>query len=335
MRATLVAVMAMMILLLAAPMAAADPPGATNYQSEVVEIEPPVEGISLEIVGGDSFISLTVAPGIAVAVTGYSGEPYLRFLADGTVEENVKAPSKYVNEDRFGRAELPDGVDAAAPPDWDVVASNGSYAWHDHRTHWMNPIAPPGRGPGDTVAEGVVPLSVDGVEVDVTVASVWQPAPNVVPVVVGFALGLALALSVMRIRSLAPVLLLVLAVAAVVVGGTAYRSVPGETQPPWSLFVFPLVSFLIAVAVSYPKWLGPFGDVVRRQHTVLVVLAALELVAWGILHWSWLWAPVLPTSLPFWLDRLVAASVLVGGAGIAVAALAAARRPSRPSLEAA
>lgn len=320
-RSLILAGLALLWWLLAVSPALADPPGPTDYKSEVVEIEPAVAGIEVEIIGGDSFVLLTVESGIAVEVAGYDGEPYLRFPGDGTVEENRNAPSKYINEDRFGRTELPEGVDASAVPEWEIVSGGGSFAWHDHRTHWMNPAAPPGGGPGDTVAEGVIPLLVDGAEVDVTVVSVWQPAPSLIPVVAGFWLGLIAALAVVRWQFLAGSMLLGLAAAALATGSAAYLSVPGETQPPWSLFVFPLVSFLIAIAVAYPKRWGQWGELVHRRQSLLVLVAAFELMAWGFLHWSWLWRAILPTSLPFWLDRAVAASVLIGAAGVAVAAL--------------
>ena len=173
--------------------AAADPAGPTDYLSEVVEIDPDSGGFEIEVIGGDSFVLLTVAEGVAVDVVGYSGEPYLRFLSDGTVEENRLAPSKYLNDDRYARDEVPEHADARAAPDWVVVARDGSYAWHDHRTHWMNEVPPPGRGPGDRVAEGVVPLLVDGAEVDISVVSVWQPPPSLWPVTGGFTTGLLLA----------------------------------------------------------------------------------------------------------------------------------------------
>jgi hypothetical protein len=314
----------------ALPAAVADPPGPTDYQSEVTKIEPGISGIGVEIVGGDSFVRLTANSGVEVEVTGYVGEPYLRFLADGTVEENLVSPSKYINEDRYARAEVPERADATAAPEWEAVASNGSFAWHDHRTHWMNPVAPPGRGPGDQVAEGVVPLLVDGVEVDVTVVSIWQPAPSMVPVLLGFVIGAGLVFGVIKWRSLASLAVLGLSLSALVVGGAAYLSVPSETKPPWSLYVFPLVSLLVALSVAYPKLLGRFADTLRRQRTMLVLLAALELVAWGILHWDWLWRAILPTSLPFWIDRFVTAMILVGAAGVAAAALLQAGQQAGP-----
>jgi hypothetical protein len=320
-RLTLAVCLAAAWLVITAPAALADPPGPTTYQSEVVEIEPAASGFAVEIIGGDSFVLLTADAGVTVEIVGYNGEPYLRFLPDGSVEENAASPSKYVNEERFGRVALPDDVDATAAPDWEVVAANGSFAWHDHRTHWMNPVAPPGRGPGDQVAEGVVPMLVDGVGVDVTVVSIWQPAPPPLPAMSGLLFGAGLGFAAIRRRPLASLVALGLAAAALVVGAVAFLSVPAETVPPWSLYVFPLVSFLIALAVAYPKWLGRFGDTVRRQRTLLLLLVAFELVAWGILHWDWLWLAILPTNLPFWLDRFVAATVLVGSGGVAVAAL--------------
>ncbi len=307
--------------------AEADPPGPTDYLSEVTEIEPAVSGIQVKVVGGDSFVLLSVDSGINVDVVGYSGEPYLRFRADGVVEENRLSPSKYQNEDRFAIAAIPTEADADAVPDWVVVADDGSFAWHDHRTHWMNDVPPPGRGPGDQVAEGVVPLLVDGVEVDVTVMSVWQDPPSSLPAMLGFTLGLFLLYAAVRRRGRVIVrIVLGLAVAAAFVGGVAYLSVPAETAPPWSLWVFPATSSTLAavVVVGADRW-----AFVARQERTLVLLAALELVGWGIAHWSWLWPAVLPTALPFWLDRFVASAVLVGALGAAAAVVVTAAAPGR------
>ena len=305
--------------------AAADPPGPTDYLSEVTQVDPEVAGIEVEIIGGDSFVVLSVDPGVTVDVVGYAGEPYLRFLADGTVEENRLSPSKYLNEDRYAISEQPDDADPDADPVWVEVAGDGSFAWHDHRTHWMNDAPPPGRGPGDQVAEGVVPLMVDGAEVDVTVVSIWQQPPSALPVVLGFTLGLFMASAVVRRRGkLILGLVLSLALAATIVGGVAYLSVPAETAPPWSLWVFPVTSAALAGLVA----LGRGGSDVNRQRTLLLI-AALELVGWGVVHWDWLWLAVLPTTVPFWIDRFVASTVLIGAIGAAVAVVVAAAAPKR------
>ena len=303
--------------------AVADPPGPTDYLSEVVEVEPFVGGFEVEIIGGDSFVLLRVNGGTNVEVVGYQGEPYLRFLKDGTVEENSVSPSKYLNEERYG-GDLPAAADASAAPVWRVVADDGSYAWHDHRTHWMNPQPPPGLGPGDQVAEGVVPLLVDGVEVDVTVKSVWQRPPSPVPVAFGLTTGTAVAYAAFTWRRKQVVwVVLILAAAATVMGTTAYLSVPSETGPIWSLWVLPVTSLLFAGAVA----LGRSREgLFYRRRSVLLLVAAFELVAWGVLHWGWLWPAIIPTAAPFWLDRFVAAVVLAGSVGSAAAIVAAADR---------
>ena len=81
----------------------ADPAVPTDFATEVVGIEPATPTIDVGVVGGDSFVELTVEPGTAVVVLGYWGEPYLRFNSDGTVEENRRSPTVAENESRYGR----------------------------------------------------------------------------------------------------------------------------------------------------------------------------------------------------------------------------------------
>ena len=93
--------------------------------------------IDVRIVGGDSFVLLTADPGTDVVVLGYDNEPYLHFRADGVVEENRRSPTVYQNRSRYGSDDAPADADPTAAPEWQQVASGGSYAWHDHRAHWM------------------------------------------------------------------------------------------------------------------------------------------------------------------------------------------------------
>ena len=101
--------------LLAGGTAHADPAGPTDYRSEILSIEPSTPSVSFEVIGGDSFVQMTADPGTEVLVTGYFGEPYLRFLADGTVEENRNSPTTYQNEERYG-SDAPDFASADADP---------------------------------------------------------------------------------------------------------------------------------------------------------------------------------------------------------------------------
>jgi hypothetical protein len=195
-RRTVAALVALGTVVLWVSPAAADPAGPTDYRTVIESIDPPVAGIDLRIVGGDSFLELTASGGVEVLVVGYQGEPYLRFGADGTVEENRRAPTTHLNQDRYGTVEPPPGASADAPPEWSLVTDGGRYAWHDHRIHWMNPQRPPGASPGDQILEAVVPIVVDGEPVEIAVSSTWLPGPSPVPSAVGAAVGAALALGV-------------------------------------------------------------------------------------------------------------------------------------------
>jgi hypothetical protein len=312
----------------AAP-AAADPAGPTDFLTTVVDVTPAATGFETEVIGGDSFLLLRSDGSALIEVTGYRGEPYLRFLPGGTVEQNDRSPTAYLNEDRYAAVEIPAEADADAEPRWREVASDGSYAWHDHRAHWMNEAAPPGRGPGDTILEGVIPLFVDGTEVDLTVRSVWQDPPSPLPVVLGTVLGLVLSAAVFLRRRItaAATAAAVMSAAAVVLGIIAYRSVPPETAPSWSLWVPPAMSLALAGAALLPK------QSARRWAPALVLVAAVELVAWSIVHRDWIWRSILPTAAPFWAERLVTVAALIGGIGVAAAAIGIRLRDLRRSWE--
>ena len=245
---------------------------------------------------------------------GYRGEPYLRYLPGGIVEENANSPTTYLNIDRYAAVEVPPTASAVAEPDWRVVAEDGSYAWHDHRAHWMNTARPPGRAPGDVILEGVIPLRVSGIEVDVGVRSLWVAAPSILPVLAGMMAGLAL-VAAAALRKVRPValaaMLAAVSAAAAGVGLTAYLSVPPETGPSWALWAPPAASAVAAGAAAAGRWFRPLAT----WSGTLSVIAALELVVWGFLRREWMWSAIVPTEVP-WLDRAVTGAVLVAGIGL-------------------
>jgi hypothetical protein len=302
------------LVVLAVP-AAADPAGPTDYRTEVTAITPAVAGLTVEVIGGDSFISLSADPDLRVEVIGYRGEPYLRYLPGGTVEENRNSPTTYLNLDRYAAADVPDRASAAAAPEWRVVATDGSYAWHDHRTHWMNEARPPGRSPGDVILEGVVPLLVDGSEVDVTVRSIWVASPSSLPILGGMAAGLLLvaAGALGRIRVPA-VPIATMAAAATATGAVAFVSVPPETGPSWMLWAPPAVALGAAAAAAVGSRRRPAAG----WPGALAAIAALQILFWGFGHREWMWKPILPTAAPFWVDRSVAAAALTAGVGLTI-----------------
>jgi len=139
--------------------------GDPNFRSEVVGIEPPVDGLSAEILNYDSDIVLTNDGDSTVVVEGYEGEPYLRFSPDGAVEANLASPAYYLNTDRYGDAEVPASADPEAEPDWKLVAGTGEFSWHDHRSHYMSTSIPPqveDEAQRTKIFDYEIPLRVDG-----------------------------------------------------------------------------------------------------------------------------------------------------------------------------
>ncbi len=302
----------------ASPSAAiADSARPTDFRSEVVAVDPPTPSIAVSIVGGDAFVLLRVDPGVEVDVMGYESEPYLRFAADGTVYENRRSPAAYINGSRYGGSSIPESASAAAEPDWAEVAPPGSgeYAWHDHRSHLMLPAAPAGTRPGDQVFTDVVPIVVDGTAVNVRIVSTLMPAPSRWPLVLGAAFGvimIVVAFMAPTRRAWGPVLVGVGAIAAVI-GWIGYASLPSVTgpRPVWWLLPVLAVAFAIAAWVLGPT---PGGY-------AAAAIAGLELAAWGFDRRAGLSKALLPTDVPYWIDRAVTVGALTVGVVAAVVAI--------------
>ena len=237
------------------------------------------------------------------------------FRADGTVVENRRSPTYFANRSRFGAA-IPATVTPATLPEWVTVARDGTYAWHDHRTHWMNQFRPPGRRPGDVVLEATLPLVVDGARVSVGFRSTWLPSPSSWPVWIGLVVGLSFGAGILLTGAMSTA-----AAAAVAAGAMALwlgwwqvASVPAETGPSRLLIVLPAVAAaagLLALAVGRRhRWLA--GG--------LVATAGLELVLWSWRQRAALSRALAPSDAPGWLDRAVVAGA--GGAGLLIAAAA-------------
>lgn len=315
----LVAIALGLVVVTAAP-AAADPAGPSDFRSEVTGLSPAADGVEAEIRGGDSFLELTVAEGHTVIVEGYSGEPYLRFQPDGTVERNRLSVATYLNDDRRGAGiTIPADAkeaDADTPPEWEAIADGGSYAWHDHRVHWMEDASPSvGRGErvGGAYDPWRVPLVVDGAQTEVQGTLVYADTVSPLPYA-GLALIIAGALGWFGrgtgLRIPAAILALV-ALAAVVVGWADYSSTPAGGGNPllWALAAAALVAAVGAVALA------------RRSAGVVLALASVaSLSGWSLFRIQALLKPVLPTDLPFAVDRATIALAL--GASAAAAYLA-------------
>ena len=266
--------------LAAAPAAMADAAGPTDYNTVITAIEPSNDSFEITMIGGDSFVGLEQQKPVEIIVLGYQAEQYLRFAPNGEVFENRRAPSTWLNQERYGNEDAPAFADAEAIPQWKLVADNGRYSWHDHRSHWMNPAKPPGAVPGDQILEATIPLVVDGERVTVTVESYLLDSPSWWPIVLGVMGALGLGITIMRSHSRLIRMLVGAAVAlwATAFGWIAYGSVPVETQPSRLLWLLPLIAalaLLLAAAVRN-----------RLATTVyldgLAVAAGAALVAWAL-----------------------------------------------------
>lgn len=109
--------------------------GGHGYVSTFSAVQPPVLGLSVNVLGGDDRLRVSNYSGKTVLILGYQGEPYLR-LGDGGVFVNTRSPATYLNRFRYPPALPADAADASAPPVWRRVRGGVTFEWHDHRIHW-------------------------------------------------------------------------------------------------------------------------------------------------------------------------------------------------------
>ncbi len=315
-RSLAVATSVVVMLLAGATPAFADPATPTNYRSEVTGVEG--SGISeVEIIGGDAFVRLVATPGVTIELLGYEGEAYIRFEQDGLVRVNRRSPATYLNDDRYAAVVLPPDADASSPPEWETVSVNGTYSWHDHRTHWMSPTPPAvvlDSNGEETVPvfEWTLPLRVDNEPGRIVGVLSWIPSTNAMPwftiVVLAF---LAFGLAAFRFRSSAPaILLLGLAAAATMAGVAATASQVAEGRTFGVELIGPIVVFAVAVFALVE---GRRSD---RSAARIVLIGSIGLTIWGVLRIDVLTHPILPTVLPDGVDRMVTAVVLGGAIGL-------------------
>ncbi len=113
-----------------------------NYRSYITGVDPNQSGLSVQVLEFADRLQLTNHTGKTVTVYGYEGEPYARVLADGTVEVNRSSPAYYLNQNFYAQVTVPGSASAHATPRWSVLDRTGQFEWHDHRIHWMSPVAP-------------------------------------------------------------------------------------------------------------------------------------------------------------------------------------------------
>ena len=299
-------------LVLAAGPAAADAAKPGRYSSEVTSVEPDPGTFTVETAGGDAFLRVSVDEGHELVVLGYEGELYLRFNADGTVEENQNSPATYINVDRYGTNELaPDELEGTEvtelDPEWKQVATSGSFAWHDHRTHFMG-----GERPAGDAIDWQVPLVVDGQDVTVSGVIRYEGSFSPIPwyaIALAVLSGLLLAGTKLPDRVTAGVVVVVAAMATAV-AWVGYSGQPDGTG----------ASIVPAVVGGVALVLALLALLVERLRAVGLLASGVFLATWGVFRLAVLSNPVLPTTVPFAFERLVTSLALGVGVGAVVVA---------------
>jgi hypothetical protein len=186
--------------------------GKLGYRSRILAVKPPVRGLDLKVLYGDDQIWLDNRSGKTIVIRGYGGEPYLRFGPPG-IYINGNSPAVYLNRDRFGQTKPPTSAKVNARPDWQKLAGGELWAWHDHRIHYMSPIAPPAirdapRKPHH-VFDWKVPATANGKRFFITGTLDYKPPPRQAefPVELTIALGALIVAGMVGLFALRRVLL--------------------------------------------------------------------------------------------------------------------------------
>jgi hypothetical protein len=193
-------------LLCGAPVAAAHQ-GDPNFRSQVNRVTPATDGITVTVLNRDDRLLLQNTSGKTVIVEGYSGEPYARIDADGTVLVNTDSQAYYINQERDGSVSAPPDADSKGDPRWKEVSGTGRFEWHDHRMHWMSKSDPDvvkDKGVRTKVFDWKVPLVVDGRRGTIAGTLFWTPTAGsdvpLVPIIVFTAVGVGVSAAVFVMR---------------------------------------------------------------------------------------------------------------------------------------
>jgi len=311
---------------------------ATNWRSEITS--EPRTGLSWRVIGGDDLLELRNSTGEEVAVPGYQDEPYLRFVPGEGVFENQRSPAVALNEDRLGQTDPPDDADADAEPEWRRVADGDTFAWHDHRIHWMSAAAPPvveaDHSRTHEVLEWEVPYEVasDGGhprEDAVSGRLLWVPPPTWWPWVVAglllVSLPLLLAVGSRPARARWPRLARPLtAVLSVVAAAEAVHVVDDLTAVPASsgeAALTALGGLLVVVPVAGCLWRAWRSD---GAGFFALATAGAVLALNGKIHAGVLTSSQLASGLPDGFSRLLVAASIAAVVPAVAAAVVAERR---------
>jgi hypothetical protein len=189
----------------ASPAAAhqADP----NYDSVLRGVQPRIPGLQVSILARGDQLAIVNETGRTVEIPGYRDEPYLRLLADGTVQENLKSQATYTNRDPKGTTPAPASADASgpdSPPQWRTIDRSSRVEFHDHRIHWMGETGKPAPQVTDPkrkqkVYDWSVPFTVGGQKAAIDGTLFWTPKESGFPVAAAGGLGVVAVLGLLHV----------------------------------------------------------------------------------------------------------------------------------------
>lgn len=152
-----------------------------DYQSVIEGVTPNVQGVTAHVRESDDFIVLRDRSGHEVTVYGYEHEPYARILRNGTVQVNQRSPATYLDTSFSPTGPVPPKADPKARPQWKTQSHNGSFAWFDHRTHYLSAGVPPqvkDASRKTKVFGYQVPLRIDGRKGAIHGTLFWVGSPG-------------------------------------------------------------------------------------------------------------------------------------------------------------
>ncbi len=299
--------------------AVADPARPTDVRSTVLAVAPPGAPLTAAVVGGDSFLEMTVVPGHEVVVSGYENEPFLWVKADGTVEENTQSPAHYLNRDRYATTKVPDTVKAKNPPQWVPVGSGHRALWHDHRIHFMGRT-----GQLQDVQPWSVPLTIDGTAGHIDGTQIPMRAPSALPwfLAIGAVGLLPIVAGRGRTWLIALAILAASVPAALIANALAFHTPAAATRDRVDLALVALAAGTSLLALLATHWRAVAGSFLAGS--------GLAILLWSVRRVNVLSRAILVTDLADWVDRLaVSASIGAGLAGLAIGAWAVSRPGGR------
>lgn len=230
---------------------------ARDTESVIESISPALpNGVKFSIVGADTFVRVE-SRSHEVLVNGYENEPYLRIQRSGLVQVNDSSQTTFLNSDRYGNIDL-SNFKKSDVPKWRTIATNGVAMWHDHRSHWMNPVRPGTIDNRGTVLKWTIPVAVDGVKTDISGALYLREKASVLWWAVGLlSLLFACVLAVKNPRVMRGILAMV-TFAGVAVGALEFLGLPHGARITPILLMFSLgASILATVSLFGDKWKIP------------------------------------------------------------------------------